>query len=173
MPGRGASFEPGRTYMTINVMLLHPFNRGSVHITSSDPLQPPAIELNALDNDTDLAMFVETYKLAGKFFTTGPLGALVEEVICPPTELKTDDEIKEFLRQSLGSSFHPVGTVGMLPEKDGGCVDPSLRVYGTANLRVVDASIIPVLISAHVQATMYAVAEKVCQVPTRRWKAAA
>jgi choline dehydrogenase-like flavoprotein len=127
--------------MTINVMLLHPFNRGSVHITSSDPLQNPAIELNAFDNDVDLAVLVETYKFARKFLTTGALGALVDEEICPATELKTDDDIKEFLRQSLASSFHPVGTVGMLPKKDGGCVDPSLKVYGTANLRVVSSLI--------------------------------
>ncbi|KAJ7196084.1 alcohol oxidase [Mycena pura] len=166
MPGPGASVEPGRAYMTINAMLHHPFSRGSVHITSPDPLQPPAIELNALDNDADLAIFAETYKFAGKFLKTGPLGALVEEVICPATELKTDVDINAFLRQSLGSSFHPVGTVGMLPQKDGGCVDPSLKVYGTANLRVVDASIIPVLISAHLQATLYAIAEKVCLVPS-------
>ncbi|KAF7367188.1 Choline dehydrogenase [Mycena sanguinolenta] len=164
MPGPGANFEPGKAYMTINVLLFHPFNRGSVHITSSDPLQNPAIELNALDNDVDLAVFVETYKFAQKFLTTGPLGALVEEVICPATELKTDDDIKKFLRQSLGSSFHPVGTVGMLPEKDGGCVDPTLKVYGTANLRVVDASIIPINMSAHPQATLYAIAEKAADI---------
>ncbi|KAJ7773739.1 alcohol oxidase [Mycena maculata] len=164
MPGPGANFEPGKAYMTINVMLLHPFNRGSVHITSPDPLQNPVIELNAFDNDVDLAISVETYKFARKFSTTGPLGALVEEEICPATELKTDDDIKEFLRQSLGSSFHPIGTVGMLPEKDGGCVDPSLKVYGTANLRVVDASIIPINISAHLQATLYAIAEKAADI---------
>ncbi|KAJ7758743.1 alcohol oxidase [Mycena metata] len=163
MPGPGATFEP-RAYMTINVMLLHPFGRGSVHITSSDPLQNPAIELNIFDNNVDLDMFVETYKFAREFLTTGPLGALVEEEICPATELKTDDDIKDFLRQSVGSSFHPVGTVGMLPEKDGGCVDAELKVYGTANLRVVDASIIPINISAHLQATLYAIAEKAADI---------
>ncbi|KAF8145110.1 GMC oxidoreductase [Mycena galopus ATCC 62051] len=168
MPGPGANFEPGKAYMTVNVMLLHPFNRGSVHITSSDPLQNPAIELNALDNDVDLAMFVETYRFARKFLTTGPLGALVEEEICPATELKTDDDVKAFLRQSLGSSFHPVGTVGMLPAKDGGCVDPSLKVYGTANLRVVDASILPISLSAHLQATLYAIAEKAADIIKKR-----
>ncbi|KAJ6471104.1 alcohol oxidase [Mycena vitilis] len=149
MPGPGATFEPGRAYMTINVMLLHPFGRGSVHITSSDPLQSPAIELNIFDNNVDLGMFVESYKLAMKFLTTERLLK------------KTDKDIEGFLRQSVGSSFHPVGTVGMLPEKDGGCVDPSLKVYGTANLRVVDASIIPMNISAHLQATLYAITEKV------------
>ncbi|KAJ7717135.1 GMC oxidoreductase-domain-containing protein [Mycena metata] len=143
MPGPGATFEPGRAYMTIN---------------------NPAIELNIFDNNVDLDMFVETYKFARKFLTAGPLGALVEEEICPATELKTDDDIRDFLRQSVGSSFHPVGTVGMLPEKDGGCVDAELKVYGTANLRVVDASIIPINISAHLQATLYAIAEKAADI---------
>jgi len=164
MPGPGAQYEPGKSYMTINIMLLHPFNRGSVHITSTDPLQYPAIEMKALEDNVDLSILVQSYKFARQFLTTGPLGALVEEEICPATELKTDDDIKAFIRQSLGSSFHPVGTVGMLPKEDGGCVDPDLKVYGTANLRVVDASVIPVIISAHLQATLYAIAEKAADI---------
>ncbi|KAF9043481.1 hypothetical protein BDZ89DRAFT_943587, partial [Hymenopellis radicata] len=58
--------------------------------------------------------------------------------------------------------YHLIGTASMLPKEDGGVVGPDVRVYGTKSLQVVDASIVPLHISAHPHATVYAVAEKVC-----------
>ncbi len=65
----------------------------------------------------------------------------------PGQDVQTDSQWRDFARKSVLSFFHPVGTCAMLPQKDGGVVDSSLVVYGTENLRVVDASIIPVLLS--------------------------
>jgi choline dehydrogenase-like flavoprotein len=59
--------------------------------------------------------------------------------------------------------FHPIGTAAMAPREIGGVVDPSLRVYGTKNLRVVDASVIPLQLGATPMSTIYAIAEKVSQ----------
>ncbi|KAI6382365.1 hypothetical protein MCOR25_000665 [Pyricularia grisea] len=69
-------------------------------------------------------------------------------------------KLMDFIQRGLGTEFHPAGTTAMLPLEDGGVVDTELRVYGTTNLRVVDAGIMPLLPAAHIQAAVYAVAEK-------------
>ncbi|KAH9438672.1 hypothetical protein MCOR27_001459 [Pyricularia oryzae] len=69
-------------------------------------------------------------------------------------------KLADFIQRGLGTEFHPAGTTAMLPFEDGGVVDTELRVYGTTNLRVVDAGIMPLLPAAHIQAAVYAVAEK-------------
>jgi choline dehydrogenase-like flavoprotein len=69
-------------------------------------------------------------------------------------------DLQHYVLTSFGTEFHPVGTSSMLPKEHGGVVDSSLKVYGTSNVRVVDASIIPLHISAHTQATVYGIAEK-------------
>jgi choline dehydrogenase-like flavoprotein len=74
-------------------------------------------------------------------------------------KVNTDAEWKDFVLNTTLTIYHPVGTCAMLPKKDGGVVDPKLVVYGTRNLRVVDASIMPVLISAHLQTAVYGIAE--------------
>lgn len=66
-----------------------------------------------------------------------------------------------YVREVLTTAWHPVGTAAMLPRELGGVVDAELRVYGVGNLRVVDASILPIVVSAHTQGTVYAIAEKV------------
>lgn len=82
----------------------------------------------------------------------------------PGEAAQTDDEIISALLANEGAltpTFaHQVGTCSILPEKYGGCVDSDLTVYGTKKLSIVDASIIPLIPAAHLQATMYAIAEK-------------
>ncbi|KAG6864827.1 hypothetical protein C0991_006919, partial [Blastosporella zonata] len=153
--------EPGAEYLTGAMINLHPFNVGSVHISSNDPNAPPVIDHNYLDNEFDLQVLIEGFKLTRKLFSSAPLKDLVEEEVSPGPNFQADEQIAGFIKQALGSTWHPVGTASLLPRKDGGVVDTQFKVYGTKNLRVVDASVIPIQLGAHPQATLYAFAEKV------------
>ncbi|PIL34201.1 hypothetical protein GSI_03912 [Ganoderma sinense ZZ0214-1] len=152
-------------YMTIVSTVMHPLSRGSVHIASADPTAPPAIDPNYLAHPQDLEMSLSLMKLALKVFETKPLANDVRELVAPsPKQAATDEGLIEHIKNSCSCVFHPVGTASMLPREDGGVVDPQLRVYGTANLRVVDASILPMQLSAHTQGTVYALAEKAADI---------
>jgi len=93
-----------------------------------------------------------------------PLKSSVVKEVQPGSNVTSTEDLTEYFKKSLWTVFHPTGTCAMLPRKDGGVVDEKLRVYGTSNLRVVDASIIPLITSTHIQATVYAIAEKAAQI---------
>ncbi|KAF8884272.1 hypothetical protein CPB84DRAFT_1750441 [Gymnopilus junonius] len=149
MPGTVTEPEPNSNYMSSSIILLHPFSRGSVHITSTDPLKAPV----------DLKILVTGYKILQEVYKMGPLKDHIDSEVSPGKEIQTDEQLIEYTRKTLDSTYHPMSTVRMLPREAGGCVDAHLKVYGTKNLRVVDASIFPTAISAHPQATLYAIAE--------------
>jgi choline dehydrogenase len=89
-----------------------------------------------------------------------PMSRVLGNTIFPKQIPTTDDECEEVVRRTLSTIYHPVGTCAMLPRDDDGVVDSNLVVYVTRNLRVVDASIIPLLISGNIQWTIYAIAER-------------
>lgn len=136
-PVLGTLPAPGCSYTTLFMALLHPFSRGSVHISSSNPLSNPLIDPAFLDNSIDVSLFVETFKWARKVMRTDPMSSIVRGEITPGEAAKTDAELEEYVKNTVGTVFHCVGTASMLPEVDGGVVDAKLRVYGTKNLRVV------------------------------------
>ncbi|KAF8632495.1 hypothetical protein AX15_001862 [Amanita polypyramis BW_CC] len=152
--------KPGKRYYSFFVALMHPFSRGSVHIGSSDPFAPPVIDERALDNEIDMDMMVDAVKFVRKVAETGELAAIGHSELVPGAGVQTDEQLREWIKSSVQTLYHPIGTASMLPREDGGVVDPTLKVYGTDNLRVVDASTMPIHISAHTQATVYAIAEK-------------
>ncbi|KAJ7259668.1 GMC oxidoreductase [Mycena rebaudengoi] len=156
--------ELGKSYCSMMLVLMHPFSKGTVHIASPEPLATPEINHHVLDNTLDVDIMVSAIKFARKVAATEDLKHVMTQEVVPGPEIQTDEEIKEFIRSTVSTVFHPIGTASMLPRDQGGVVDTSLRVYGTANLRVVDASIIPIQVSAHTQATVYAVAEKAADI---------
>ncbi|TFK61171.1 alcohol oxidase [Pluteus cervinus] len=166
-PIPGSTPVPGKRYTTLIIAIMHPLTRGSVHLASSDPLAAPAIDPNYFANPADFDLLLQLLKFTLKFYRTAPLGELFKANVLPPPEVaESGDEeaLKEWVRQWVGPVYHPVGTAAMLPREDGGVVDPSLKVYGTSNLRVVDASILPFEISCHSQTVVYAVAEKAADI---------
>lgn len=167
LPVAGHKAEDGKSYCSFFLALTHPFSSGTVHITSSDPLAAPAIDHCVLDNEVDLQILTSAVKFARKLAATESLKTVLTREILPGLGVQTDEEIKEFIRATVDTVFHPIGTAAMLPRKDGGVIDPSLKVYGTSNIRVIDASIIPIHLSAHIQATVYAIAEKASDIIKR------
>ena len=118
------------------VALLHPFSRGSVHVGSSDPFASPVINLSALDNDADMNLMLDAFKFIRKVAQTGAMAEIGRTELLPGEERQSDEQLKEWIKNSVQTLFHPIGTASMLPRADGGVVDASLRVYGTENLRV-------------------------------------
>ncbi|KAJ6486190.1 alcohol oxidase [Mycena vitilis] len=164
LPCPGHTPEEGKSYCSFFLALTHAFARGSVHAASSDPFSAPVIDPGTLDNEWDMNVLVQAIKFARRLTATEGMTASVIKEVVPGAAVQTDEDLKSYIRKIVTTTFHPIGTAAMLPECDGGVVDSSLRVYGTANLRVVDASVIPVHVSAHIQATIYAVAEKAADI---------
>ncbi|KAJ3544486.1 hypothetical protein NM688_g5736 [Phlebia brevispora] len=140
---------------------VHPLSRGSVHITSSNPLAPPAINPNYFAREYDTLAWLQILNFTSLISRTGELGAAVAGPLAPPPGTTSTAAMTSWLRQNVNTQYHPAGTAAMAPKSLGGVVNPQLKVYGTANVRVVDASIFPMTIGATLQATVYAVAEKV------------
>ena len=148
---------------TVPVAILKPLSRGSILINSTDPSAAPAIDYQTFAHPADLAVAVAALKKNREFFQSpafkDELGAYE---VNPGTNITSDEDLAEAIRGFASSTWsHPVGTLPMMKKKYGGVVNPELRVYGTRNLRCVDASIFPIIPATHTSWPVYAVAEKV------------
>jgi choline dehydrogenase len=162
--------EDPENYVGVAVILGHPFSRGSSHITSSDSKAHPRIDPRYLSNPIDLSVMADSILFIQGLFKTKPLADFVKDSpdgngkkIQPSFQIdkKLDRAgALEFVKKAAISSWHPIGTCAMPPNEDGGVVDERLRVYGVKNLRVVDASIIPLHIRGNIASAVYAIAEK-------------
>ncbi|KAJ6616015.1 alcohol oxidase [Mycena sp. CBHHK59/15] len=158
------SARPARNYTTINSVLYAPLSRGRTHIVSSNPLAPPAVDPAYWAHPFDVAAQVGGIQLARKMLVAPPLDTIYAGEFEPGADKETDVEVEEWLRSVVGSDNHEVGSLSMMPQSLGGVVDTSLRVYGTANVRVVDASIIPFPVSAHLSSTVYMIGERAADI---------
>ena len=131
--------ERSKRYTSLFCTLLHPLSRGSVHITSPEPLAPPSIDPNYFAHSADLELVVRAVELAVKMYNTEPLSRHVRKVVIPDEETLGGgrEALERYVLANCGPVYHPVGTAAMMPLLDGGVVDPALKVYGTSNLRVV------------------------------------
>jgi choline dehydrogenase len=161
--------DPGG-YAGIVTALTHAFSRGSIHIKSSDAKVHPAIDPRYLSHPIDLELLSAGLLFTQQISSTKPLADLLKDNsagdgkrIQPTFKLDTrltEAKATDLVKEASASSFHPVGTCSMLPREDGGVVDPSLKVYGTENVRVVDASIIPLNVRGNITSLVYAIAER-------------
>lgn len=151
----------GQEYFSILSALQQPFSRGSIHLTSSDPTKPPKINPNYFNVDADLEILAKAVKYCDKMVSVAALKEIIVARQDPdPTKYSTDEDFREFTKDQSVSEFHPIGSCSMMPREKGGVVDERLKVYGTANLRIADASILPLHVSSHIVQTVYAIGEK-------------
>lgn len=154
----------GKQYATLIAGVQHPLARGSVHINGSDPATKPIIDPRYLGTAFDLEATIQAVKYLRKMATTAPFKDVWVTEFDPGFSTTTDAQWETYVRNNVFTFFHPLGTCAMLPKKDGGVVDPQLRVYGVKNLRVVDASVIPMIVSAHIQTAVYGIAERAADI---------
>jgi choline dehydrogenase-like flavoprotein len=150
-------------YTAIAASLSHPFSRGSIHIRSADPSEKPVIDPNYLSNELDLEILARHLLFVETIAKTEPLASLLKKDgrrVPPNVHVHNLDEAKKVVRDTLVSTYHPASTCSMLPRELGGVVDDQLKVYGTKNVRVCDASIFPLIPRGNIQTSVYATAEK-------------
>ncbi|KAL1629242.1 hypothetical protein SLS56_005465 [Neofusicoccum ribis] len=150
---------PTDTAFSAEFWSLLPFARGNVHIASADAASAK-INPNYYMFDWDMTEQIGTAKYIRQLFGTAPLSTLLANETSPGAAVASDAQFESWILENYRSNFHPVGTTAMMPKELGGVVDPSLKVYGTSNVRVVDAGVLPFQVCGHLVSTLYAVAEK-------------
>lgn len=165
--GSMAGPPPGQeNYFTIILLLAHPLSRGSVHINSKST-SPSAVTIDPkyFTHPLDLEVLARHLQFVETIASTEPLATHLKldgkrSPLAPPAgELADLVKAKEYIRKTAVGAHHFTGTCSMMPKELGGVVDAQLRVYGCRNLRVCDASIIPLTPRTNPQATVYGVAE--------------
>jgi choline dehydrogenase len=155
---RGATPHPWSGF-TLVYYPMRPTSRGTVEIKSADPLEPPAMRPNYLDTEYDRRMMVQSAKFVRRLAATAPLSSYVLGEHSPGAGVRTDEEILDAARNLGSSGYHPCGTCRM-GQDERAVVDPRLRVRGVEGLRVVDASVMPTLVSGNTNAATIMIAEK-------------
>lgn len=148
--------EPG---MTIGVYPLRPESRGSIHIKSNNPSDPPSIQTDFLSSKEDIRRLIAGVRIARKIAHAPAFENLRGKENIPGINVETDEQILEDIRATGSTSYHPVGTCKMGVDQNA-VVDANCRVHGVENLRVIDASIMPEMISGNTQAASMMIAEK-------------
>jgi choline dehydrogenase len=144
---------------TASVCQLRPESRGSLRIRSADPAAPPEIRINYLATELDRVTNVEGLKILRKILRAPALRPYVVDEVDPGAKVSTDDELLNYCRQRGSTIYHPTSTCRMGSDPLA-VVDQRLRVRGLDGLRVVDASIMPDLVSGNTNAAIIMIAEK-------------
>jgi len=154
--GRKTVFGHG---FSCHVCLLRPLSRGSVTLASADPMDPPLIDPNFLAEADDMARMVRGFKLMRRILNQPALAKFGATELRRSADAQTDAEIETFIRSQADTIYHPVGSCRM-GNASGDVVDSCLRVHGIERLRVVDASIMPRVVSGNTNAPTIMIAEK-------------
>ena len=136
--------------------------RGTVKLNTTDRYAEPLVDYNSMVNPVDMEIFVAMIKYMRKWNNSTAMREVGSVEVFPDSKVVTDEQIEDWIAENMQSSLgHSSGTSAMIPRELGGVVGPDLLVYGVKGLSVADVSIIPMIPSTHLCATVYAIAEKV------------
>ncbi|EME43096.1 hypothetical protein DOTSEDRAFT_63380 [Dothistroma septosporum NZE10] len=153
------------------IVLLKPLSRGSILINSTSASSDPVIDFGTFTHPTDLSILTASFYQHRQWLATPAMQELGAFETSPGEAVQSVGDVETALRNGTLSSWqHPVGTCAMMPRKLGGVVDSELRVYGVERLRVVDASVMPIIPASHTSSTVYAVAEKAADLIKAAWR---
>ena len=164
-------------FITIMVGLNHPYSRGSVTTPGpEDATKPPIIDPAYLSHPLDLEILARGTQFISTIASQPAFAALLkpagEGVTLPEyydREINDLETAKRIVKDRLWTTYHPSCTCAMLPRESGGVVDDRLRVHGTRGLRVVDASVFPMIPMGNIQSSVYAVAERAADFVKADW----
>jgi choline dehydrogenase-like flavoprotein len=155
-PGKALQVEQEPGMMAV-AYILRPDSEGSIRVTAADPDAPLDIDANYYATEHDRSTAVGVFRGMRRLFGTGSLAKRIEHETAPGHETQSDQEIIDAGLTMGGCGFHAIGTCAMGPNDDD-VVDPRLRVRGVSNLRVVDASVLPTMISGNLTGPVTAMA---------------
>ncbi|KAK6217967.1 putative NRPS-like protein biosynthetic cluster [Pestalotiopsis sp. IQ-011] len=155
-------------YASLGCSQTHPFSRGSAHIASADPEAKPEIDPRYFSHPADLEIMARHVQALDKLRHAPELKSFFKEDgrrnHPDAFEVASLEGAKKYVLDTATTTYHACGTAAMLPKEKNGVVDPQLLVYGTKNVRVVDASLFPLIVRGNIMSSVYAVAEKAADV---------
>jgi len=154
----GRNILPGHG-MTIHACPLRPESKGELTLKSADPRKPPALRPNYLSTRYDRQMMLECVRLAREIFAQYAFAPYAGAELYPGADVQSENAVLEFIRRRAESIYHPIGTC-KIGHNGMAVVDPSLNVRGIEGLSVVDASVMPTLVSGNTNAPTIMIAEK-------------
>ncbi len=147
--------------VTINALLLRPRARGSVRLASMDPAAAPVVDTGIFNHPDDLRVSMTGFRFARQVLASQPLADMVEREIFPGPDVSSDEAIATHCKRTVKTGYHPVGTCRMGRDDDPLAVLSSdLKVRGVEGLRVIDASMMPTIVSGNTNAAVMAVADR-------------
>jgi choline dehydrogenase len=142
-----------------SMVLLTPKSRGHIELKSADPLQAPALYPNYFSDESDIRRSLAGIRRLRQLVSTNPLASRIVEEVKPGPAAVSDSSLLDHLRRAGGTAWHPVGTCRM-GQGHTAVVDARLRVHGVPRLRVIDASIMPAIVTGNTNAACILIGEK-------------
>ncbi len=147
--------------ITICINICRPKSLGHINIQSTDPFKYPIIVPNYLSHPEDKEITIRSMKITRDIMNTDPISKYVSDEYAPGYKYKTDEELFEGAKEVAQTKYHPVGTCKMgVKEDPDAVVDNRLKVHGIENLRVIDASIMPIITSGNTNAPSIMIADR-------------
>ncbi|MBX5173355.1 choline dehydrogenase [Rhizobium sp. NZLR1b] len=150
--------HPGPSFQ-IHMTLLRAESRGRVALVSANPVQLPSVVFNYLQDPRDIMVLREAIRLTREIVAQPAFQGLARAEIAPGRDVQADDAIDAWLRDHVATAYHPAGTCRMGNDA-ASVVDPDLKVRGVDGLRIADASIMPLEVSANLNASTIMIGEK-------------